>query len=259
MKLENKIALVTGSSSGIGRGIAVAFAKEGADVIVNYNSRKDEAEEVVKKIRDMGRKSIAVKANTGSIKEIEEMFKVIKDEFDGLDILINNAGISEYHVMDEMNEEIWERTLSINLKGPFFCCKFAYKEMEKRGGGKIVNIASCGGIRGFRNLPHYCASKGGLIALTKQLAGEFGEFRINVNCIGPGAIVTERSEDYWSSEGTRKVWEKVIPLGRIGLVDEIIGGVVYLSSSDSDYVTGQTFFIDGGWTSQANWPGANLL
>ena len=259
MNLKNKIALVTGSSLGIGRGIATTLAKKDVNIIINFNSHKKEADDVVNKIRKMGRKCISIKASIGSVKEIEEMFKIIKKEFGGIDILVNNAGISDFHPLSEISEEIWDKTLSINLKGAFFCSKFGSEMMKKRGGGKIVNIASCGAIRGFRNLPHYCASKGGLVALTKQMAGELGKYNINVNCVGPGTIVTERSKEYWSDKKTTRVWEKTIPLNRIGIVDDITEGVVYLCSEGANYVSGQTFFIDGGWSTQANWPGSDLL
>ncbi|MBI4232371.1 3-oxoacyl-ACP reductase FabG [Candidatus Peregrinibacteria bacterium] len=255
MKLKNKIVLVTGSSLGIGRGIAIALAKEGADIIVNYNKSKEQAENVADLIRGMGRQCISIKADVGIVQEIEDMFHAIRKEFNGLDILVNNAGISAYAPFFKITEEIWDKTLSVNLKAAFFCSQFAAKEMINRGGGKIVNIASCGAILGFRNLSHYCASKGGLVALTRQMAGELAKYHINVNCIGPGVIVTKRREEFWTKEETKKPWERVIPLGRFGAVDDVLGAVVFVCSEDSAYMTGQTFFVDGGWSAEANWPG----
>jgi NAD(P)-dependent dehydrogenase (short-subunit alcohol dehydrogenase family) len=259
MKLLNKKAIVTGSSLGIGKGIALALAKEGADIVINYHSHKEEADKVAKKIRDLGRKCIVIKADIGSVKEIDEMFSIVSKEFEGIDILVNNAGVSEYYPLNEITEEIWDKTLSINLKGAFFCSKFAAEEMKKRKGGKIVNIASCGAILGFASLPHYCASKGGLVALTRQMAVDLAKYKINVNCIGPGAIITERSQKVWEDEKTRKAWEEIIPLSKIGEVEDLVEGVVYLCSEGSSYVTGQTIYIEGGWSVAPNWPGSKLL
>ena len=250
MRLENKVALVTGSSSGIGKGIAIGFAKEGADIIVNYNRRGDLANEVAKIIESLGRKVIVAKANVSNSDEVNNMVNRGWDEFGKIDILVNNAGITLECPLLELSEENWDNVLNVNLKGTFLCSKaVARKMVENKVKGKIINISSTNAIEVEINRGVYNTSKGGINLLTRSLASELGRFGINVNGIAFGSIRGTNIDGGFldNSEVVEKIIDKT-PLGYIGSVDECVGPAIFLATDDSKYVQGEIIVVDGGST-----------
>jgi len=246
--LTGKKALVTGGSRGIGRGICLALAKQGADVAVNYRSNQVEAEAVVSEIKAMGREAFAVQADVSSAESVAKMFVEIKDRWGKLDVLVNNAGIVKFANFEEVTEEDWDQILAVNLKGQFLCAKEAVKLMGR--GGKIINIASIasGGVGiGFRQIAHYTASKGGVVALTENLALELGPKGINVNAIAPGVIETDMTKDLMADEKSKAGLLARIPKGRFGKPEDIGAAAAFLASDEADYITGTVLYVDGGW------------
>lgn len=251
--MRDKVAIVTGASRGIGRGLALALAREGADVVVNSLDDK-EADEVVEQIKALGRKALAIKADVASAAQVKEMMALAVDRFHHIDILVNNAGISVFTPFFKVTEEVWDRTIDVNLKGAFLCAQAVATEMVKRKWGRIISITSCGAKVAFRHMPHYCASKGGLTALTVQMAIELGAYNITVNAVGPGLIQTEANAPILADRKVFEFYVERIPLGRAGQPKDVAGAVVFLASDDADYITGQYFYIDGGWASHAPEP-----
>src|SRR3989344_827852 len=248
--LSGKFALVTGSSRGIGRGIALALAGQGANVAINYTSSTDKAQSVVTEIIDMGRDSFLVQADVSKRDQVVNMFNQIRQKWGRLDILVNNAGIIDYASFEKLTEERWDRVLSVNLKGQFLCSQEAVKLMEENKWGRIVNIASIssGGVGiGFKNISHYTASKGGVIALTENMAIELASKGINVNAVAPGAIESDMSSDALKDENIKQDMLTQIPKGRIGKSEDIGAAVAFLASEEADYITGVTLYVDGGW------------
>ncbi len=248
MKLEGRTAIVTGSRRGIGRAIALALAKEGADVVVSDISQED-CQQVVKEIEKLGRKGLAVKCDVTSTPDVEGMVKKTVDAFGKLDILVNNAGILSYKPFLELTDEDWDKTLGVNLKGQFLCARAAAKEMIKNRWGRIVNIASIssGGCGiAFPLIAHYTASKGGVMALTEALALELTAKGINVNAICPGAVDTDMTKGAKESGQLEPVLLR-IPKGRLGKPEEIANLAVFLASEEAEYISGAAVVIDGGW------------
>ncbi len=248
--LTGKFALVTGSSRGIGRGIAFCLAKQGADVAVNYYSSADEAWKVVEEIEGLGRRAIAVKADVAKSDQVKAMVKKANQEFGRLDILVNNAGVLNYKTLDQMTEEDWDWVIDTNLKGQFLCAKAVAPLMEKNGWGRIINIASIasGGVGvGYPALAHYCASKGGVIALTEGLAIELGVKGITVNAIAPGSIETDMAKGVTDNEEVKQGLLARLPIKRIGQPEDIGAAAVFLASKEASYVTGSVVYVDGGW------------
>ena len=244
MSLEGKRALVTGGSKGIGAGIALALAREGADVAVNYHSDRAGAEEVARQIGALGRKAVALGANVGQVADCQRLVREAADAFGGLDILVNNAGITLWEDFFATDEKHWDATLNTNLKSVFFCTQAAARLMRDQRWGRVVNISSGASRSAFKRATPYNASKGGLNMLTAGLAVELGEYGITVNAVGPGAILIERtSHELPDYAGT---FAKATPLGRVGYPDDIAGAVLYFCSDAAAYVTGQTFWVDGG-------------
>jgi len=246
--LTGKKALVTGGSRGIGRGICLALAKQGADVVVNYRSNQAEAEAVVSEIKAMGRQAFTVQADVSLAESVAKMFAEIKNRWGKLDILVNNAGIVKFANFEEVTEEDWDQILAVNLKGQFLCAKEALKLMGP--GGKIINIASIasGGVGiGFRQIAHYTASKGGVVALTENLALELAPKGINVNAIAPGVIETDMTKDLMADEKTKAGLLARIPKGRFGKPEDIGAAAAFLASDEADYITGVVLYVDGGW------------
>ncbi|MGN6360385.1 MAG: SDR family NAD(P)-dependent oxidoreductase [Thermomicrobiales bacterium] len=244
MSLEGKRALVTGGSKGIGAGIALALAREGADVAVNYHSDRAGAEEVARQIGALGRKAVALGANVGQVADCQRLVREAADAFGGLDILVNNAGITLWEDFFATDEKHWDATLNTNLKSVFFCTQAAARLMRDQRWGRVANISSGASRSAFKRATPYNASKGGLNMLTAGLAVELGEYGITVNAVGPGAILIERtSHELPDYAGT---FAKATPLGRVGYPDDIAGAVLYFCSDAADYVTGQTFWVDGG-------------
>lgn len=251
--LEGKNALVTGSSKGIGAGIAKSLASHGANVAINCSKSIDKAEWVSGEVKGMGRDSFVVKADVSKGKEVKAMFAEIKKNWGGLDILVNNAGVIDYADFEELTEAQWDRVLNVNLKGQFLCGQEAVKLMKEAGWGRIINIASIssGGVGiGFKNISHYTASKGGVVALTENMAMELAEFGINVNAIAPGAIESDMSAAVMEDEEILKNTLAQIPKGRMGKPEDIGAAAVFLASEEADYVTGSVVYVDGGWLAQ---------
>jgi len=249
--LSGKVALVTGGSRGIGRGVCLALAQAGADVAVNYISSEQEAEKVVQEIKNLGKRSMIIRADVSQKKDVQFMVGEVVSKLGKLDILVNNAGILSYEPFLEMKEETFDKVIATNLKGQFLVAQAAANQMVKQGsGGKIINIASIASGQvgvGFSNLAHYCASKGGVVAMTEAMALELGKYKINVNAIAPGVIDTDMAKVSAMDEQAKQEMLMRIPKGRVGRPEDIAAMAVFLAADESDYCTGATFYVDGGW------------
>ncbi len=254
--LRGQKALVTGGNSGIGKGIATAIGKAGADVVVNYISGDDEAQKVVDEIEKSGSHSYKFKADVSDEKEVQDMFETMFDRFGTIDILINNAGIQRDAPIDEMTLDQWNMVLNVNLTGQFLCAREAIKEFKRRGvnsdvscaAGKIICISSVHEVIPWAGHANYAASKGGVMLLMKSMAQEVASQRIRVNSIAPGAIKTPINKNAWETEKAYNHLMKLVPYQRIGEVDDIGRAAVWLASDNSDYVTGTSLIVDGGMT-----------
>lgn len=242
--LKNKIALITGAGRGIGRAIAIALAKEGAEVVINYNGSEERAKEVKQTIEENGGKASIYKCNVSDFAACEVMIKDIVKEYGHLDILVNNAGITKDGLIMKMKEEDFDSVLNVNLKGTFNTIRHSARQMLKQRSGKIINISSVSGILGNVGQANYAASKAGVIGLTKTMARELGSRGITVNAIAPGFVDTEMTEVL--SEEIRENACKQIILGRFGKPEDIANTAVFLASDKADYITGQVISVDGG-------------
>lgn len=242
--LKNKIALITGAGRGIGRAIAIALAKEGAEVVINYNGSEERAKEVKQTIEENGGKASIYKCNVSDFTACEAMIKDIVKEYGHLDILVNNAGITKDGLIMKMKEEDFDSVLNVNLKGTFNTIRHSACQMLKQRSGKIINISSVSGILGNVGQANYAASKAGVIGLTKTMARELGSRGITVNAIAPGFVDTEMTEVL--SEEIRENACKQIILGRFGKPEDIANTAVFLASDKADYITGQVISVDGG-------------
>jgi 3-oxoacyl-[acyl-carrier protein] reductase len=244
MRLEGKKAIVTGASRGLGRAIALAFAREGADVLVNFASREEQAKEVVAAIEGLGRSAILHRADVSDTTQVRDMIQAAVSAFGGVDILVNNAGITLPKGPLETSQVEWDRVLAINLKGVFLCCQAVAEIMMAQGGGRIINIASTAGQAGILSGPAYCASKAGVLGLTKCLARAFAPHNVLVNAISPAMIDTEIL--YWRTPAQWKETLESIPLKRLGNPDDLAEAAVFLASSGGNFVTGATIDVNGG-------------
>lgn len=248
--LSGKNALVTGSSRGIGAGIAKALATQGANVAINYVKSQDKAEWVSGEVKGMGRESIVLQADVSKPADVKAMFKKLKDTWGRLDILVNNAGVISYAPFEQISQKQWDEVIDTNLRGQFICSQEAVKMMKESGWGRIINIASIasGGVGiGFTNISHYTASKGGVIGLTENMAMELGKHGINVNAIAPGGIETDMAAAVKDDPETLKAMLAKVPKGRLGQPEDIGAAAVFLASEEADYVTGSVLYVDGGW------------
>ena len=249
-------ALVTGGNSGIGQGISVALGHAGADVVVNYVTRKGAAEKVVEEIKRCGSRAYADQADMTKEDQVQAMFRKMFDEFGTIDILVNNAGIQKDAPFDQMTLEDWKLVLDVNLTGQFLCAREAVKEFKRRGvvkevscsAGKIISISSVHELIPWAGHVNYAASKGGVMMMTKSIAQEVAAYRIRVNSIAPGAIRTPINTAAWRTPQAYRELMKLIPYKRIGEPDEIGRAAVWLSSDEADYINGVTLFVDGGMT-----------
>lgn len=249
MRLTGKVALVTGSSQGIGRGIATRFAQEGADVVINYNRTPGGAQEVLREVEAIGRRGLIVQADMGSINEIRKLISTAVEHFGHLDILVNNAGVETHAPFWEVKEEDYDKVLNINLKGVFFTTQAMVQHlMQTKQQGKIINISSVHEELPFPNFTAYCASKGGLKMFTRNLAVELGPLGITINSIAPGAIETPINTKLLNDPKKLNSLLGQIPLARLGKPKDVAGVAVFLASEDADYVTGSTYYVDGGLT-----------
>lgn len=242
--LKDKIAIVTGASRGIGRQTALTLASYGATVIVNYNGSKEKAESVVEEIQFMGGRSRAYQANVADTEEVKQMMNEVKKEFGRIDILVNNAGITKDNLLMAMKEEEFDSVIDTNLKGAFLCMKHVIRIMLRQRYGRIINVSSVSGVMGNAGQINYCASKAGLLGMTKSLAREVGSRGITVNAVAPGYIDTEMTKDL--PEEVKAGFVESISLKRMGNPKEIAEAVAFLASDRASYITGQTISVDGG-------------
>ena len=250
MKLDDQVAIVTGSAQGIGRAIALGLAREGADVVI-ADIQLDKAVETVEEIERMGRKSIAVKTDVSRLTDLSAMVETTLDAFGRVDILVNNAGIALPTPFFETTEGAWDKIMAINLKAVFFCSQYVARIMAEKRSGKIVNLASTSSFVAGRQEVPYAISKAGVRMLTAAAAAELAPYHVNVNAIAPGLIKTPLTEKHFPSpEALEERVKAKTPMGRAGRPEDLVGAVVFLCSADADYVTGHTLAVDGGWLTQ---------
>jgi NAD(P)-dependent dehydrogenase (short-subunit alcohol dehydrogenase family) len=245
MRLGGKVALVTGAQQGIGRAIALAFAREGADVGVNYLDDRNAAEKVVQEVRGAGRRAVLVQADVAQASDTDAMVSHVVGELGGLDVLVNNAGVYPRVPFLEMRERDWDLVLDVNLKGGFFCAQAAARAMiAGRRRGSVINMASQA-IRGAVRGVHYSASKGGVVAMTRAMALELAPHGVRVNAIAPGLTDTAQPR-YGNTEDELAVMASGVPLGRMAQPEDIARVAVFLASDDAGHMTGQTVHVNGG-------------
>ena len=247
MRLKERVALITGSSRGVGRAIALAYAKEGASVVVNYTSNQTAAEEVVKEIKEKGGRAILFKADVARAAEAEALVQKGIEEFGSLDILVNNAGFSRPAMLLKMSEDQWDQVVDIHLKGAFLCSQFAARHMKEQNKGKIINITSVAGIVGTVGQINYSAAKGGLLSFTKSAARELARYNICVNVISLGIVATDMTEKIRTDEKLKEIYMNRILLKRFAEPDDISPAFIFLGSDESSYITGQLLCVDGGY------------
>lgn len=249
MDLKGKVAIITGARRGMGKSHAMKLAKAGAKVVVSDISEED-CQKVVEEIKKNGGEAIAIKCDVTKKEEVDSLVKKTIKRFSKVDVLVNNAGICQFKPFLELTEEEWDRTLDINLKGYFLCAQAVAKEMAKQKTGVIVNIASVASGQvgfGMATIAHYCASKGGIIAMTEALAVELAPFGIRVNAVAPGMIETPMIDSVKQDPKMMKAMLAKVPMHRVGKPEEVANLVLFLASEQSSYITGSTVVVDGGW------------
>ena len=244
MLLENQVVLVTGGSRGIGNSVALACAREGARVIINYAGNVKAAEETVKEISDLGQKCLAVQADISKLADVERLIEEATAEFGKIDVLVNNAGITRDGLLMRMKEEDWDAVIETNLKGVFLCTKAVIRGMMKQRSGRIINMTSVVGVMGNAGQANYAAAKAGVIGFTKSTAKELASRGITVNAIAPGFIHSDMTAIL--PESVKEEMIKAIPIGRMGEADEVADTVLFLASNSARYITGQVIHVDGG-------------
>jgi len=247
MRLKGKKAIVTGGGRGIGRAVALAFAEEGADILVNYQSNEAAAREVVESIEGLGRKAICVKTDVSHYLGVQAMVDRAVQDLGGVDILVNNAGMSQPGLLLTMTEETWDKIIGIHLKGTFNCTQAVARHMKEKKSGKIINVISTAGLFGTVGQINYASAKAGIIGFTKSASRELGRYGINVNAICPGVTATEMTSKVRTDEKLKEIYLSRIQLGRFAEPEEIAPAFVFLASEDARYVTGQVLCVDGGY------------
>ncbi|MEA4962224.1 3-oxoacyl-ACP reductase family protein [Lutispora sp.] len=244
MKLNGKIALITGGNRGIGRGISLEIANAGADIAIFYKNNSRQAEKTLEDLKQIGVRTHSIQVDVSNINSVIAGVKVVLDKFGKIDILVNNAGINLDNFLINMDYNDWNEVINSNLNSVYNCTKVVLEHMKARGYGKIINIASLGAFVGNIGQTNYCAAKAGVVGFTKSLAAEVGKYGVFVNAIGPGAIETDMLKNI-----PEKIVEKIrkrVPLNRLGKPEDIAYVAVFLASEDSDYICGQTIIVDGG-------------
>ncbi|MBI2100983.1 3-oxoacyl-ACP reductase FabG [Candidatus Woesearchaeota archaeon] len=250
-RLEGKVAVVTGSNRGIGKGIAIALAKEGCRVVVNSYREDEEAKNTVEEIKKLGAEAIFIKANVTREIDVRDLIEKAVKKFGKLDIFVNNAGILVSGTVTTLTEKDWDRQMEVNLKGVFLCSKYAVQQMLKQDkGGRIINIGSIAGLVGFPGISAYCASKGGVTELAREMALDYAKHGITVNAIDPGVIVTDMTKGMMDDAATKKMLLENTPVGRFGQPEDIGNAAVFLALDESSFVTGHNLVVDGGWTAR---------
>ena len=244
MKLEGKVAIVTGGTRGIGKAIVLDLAANGADVALNYRKSDDLAKELAETIREMGRRALVVQADVSNFDDAQAIVQKVMDEFGRVDILINNAGMNWDGVVWKMTEEQWDKVIDVDLKGTFNFTRAVTPHFRKQKSGKIVNITSINGLRGKFGQTNYSAAKAGAIGFTKACARELGRSSVNVNAVAPGLIETEMVKE--APEKVREMALAEIVLGRLGLPEEVAYVVTFLCTEEARHLTGQVIQVDGG-------------
>jgi len=247
MKLKDKIALVTGSSRGVGRAVALGFAKEGAKVVVNYTSNENAANEVVDAIQSIGSEAVAVKADVAQKKDVEGLVGAAVDTFGKIDILVNNAGFTRPALMIKMTEDQWDQVVDIHLKGAFLCSQAAGIRMKEQNSGKIINVMSVAGLVGTVGQINYSAAKGGILSMTKSIARELARYNVCCNVISLGIVATDMTEKIRTDEKLKEIYMNRILLKRFAEPDDISPAFAFLASDESNYITGQLLCVDGGY------------
>jgi 3-oxoacyl-[acyl-carrier protein] reductase len=243
-QLDGRVAVVTGSSRGIGRAIALELAQRGAKVVINYNSNSAAADEVVKRIEANGGEAIAVQANVADFDQAEALIKTAVDAYGQIDILVNNAGITRDNLIARLKEDDWDAVIGTNLKSAWNCCKHVTRPMMRKRYGRIINVTSVSGVAGQIGQTNYSASKAGMIGLTKSLAREVATRNITVNAVAPGFVETEMTEEL-DEALTQQIIDHT-PMQRFGSVEDIAYAVAFFASEEASFVTGQVLLVDGG-------------
>ena len=246
VNLKDKVAVITGAGRGIGKEIAIELAISGADIVLISDIQKD-LEVVAEKIQSMGRKILAIQTDVQISKQVETSIKSAINKFGKIDILVNNAGVVIREPFLDISESNWDRIININLKGAFICSQAVSKFMKLAKQGNIVNITSISGMTALRNIAHYSASKAGLISLTRTMALELAPYNITVNSVAPGLIMTDLTKELFENRDSLKKLTEPVPLKRPGKVEDVANAVLFLVSEESNYITGSTLVVDGGW------------
>ena len=250
-RLQDKVAIITGSRRGIGRGIALAFAKEGCKVVVSDYVEDKDGKNTANEIKKLGSDAIFVKADVSKEKDVKNLVGKAVKKFGKLNIMVNNAGIVSFGTADTLTEKDWDKVINVNLKGVFFGTKYAAKQMLKQGkGGRIINISSIAGLVGFPGISAYCASKGGVTEFTREAALDYASKGITVNAVNPGVIETDMTKGMIEDKETSKNLLENTPVGRFGNPEDIGNAAVFLALDESSFITGHNLVVDGGWTAR---------
>jgi glucose 1-dehydrogenase len=255
-RLQGQVALVTGANSGIGKAIAIELGREGADVVVNFVSREEEAAKVADIIRATGARALAVRADVSKEDEVQAMFARTLEAFGTFDILVNNAGLQKDAPFDQLTVEAWDLVMNVNLRGQFLCAREAVRLFKRQGvrpqvsssAGKILCVSSVHDVIPWAGHVNYAASKGGVMMMMKSIAQEVGALRIRVNSVSPGAVRTPINMEAWDTREAYNALMRLVPFKRIGEPHDIARAAAWLASDESDYVTGATLYVDGGMT-----------
>lgn len=247
MKLEGKNAVVTGGGRGVGRAISLAFAQEGANVVVNYAGNQKAADEVVEMIKGMGRKAVAVKGDVGNEEDAAKIIETCVENFGSIQILVNNAGISKPGMLHKLSVNTWDEVVNVQMRGPWLCIKAASKHFMQQNYGRIINVTSVAGMVGTIGQINYAAAKGGVVTLTKSAARELAKYSVTCNCISLGIVTTEMTSTLQNDEKLREIYTRRILLARYAEPEDVSPAFVFFASDDSRYITGQILPVDGGY------------